>query len=773
MKIKKKSKKNIINILLILVFIAVCFFCFFEDKKNNVTNEQQSIISILFQAQIAISSLTITTISITTSFADKEIYGVKLKLVLKLRRGFVISFLQLVIILLLFILISYVAVIFNLYYMSIVIVLLTIGFSLWISYQDLPLCFISDKAIIHLLKKNKINIDEIDLDNQETYNTLIVNIIASKKINYVYELLKNKKQRNNGFIDYLFDQIINKLNQFRDFEDFQNKIDFDKYASSILDNILLLMNEDNSLFEEYGDANQSAIYISKIFYYIKHNEKLISEMTTYKFEQIFESLFYLLMMNKKDLKKEIAFKTYQNLIRYSLNDNGLWVVKLLKKSYSKWYFIFDNNDLLNILFSEVSLILFYYCEYEATIKEEFKNEIKEFINNEEEYSPIEKSFSWKSLFEMHLENYSLKVSDMFEYFDLNKFEFMILNRTKTYIFSDYSIADWWIKCLLFSDNFYCYNFDFLNTNFRGEEFLSEQLDRMFEIKSKTLKQDNSFKEFANFFGLEYMKLNNSALFQRQINKLYDFKNNYMKKREEINVSNANIDENLEKFAILFKKGLIDYFNSLGKLDKRLKLKNIDARGFYFIAEMFDIEEMKSLYLNGITQSYEKDFARIFEESFSKKVISLRGDISEAELQKLLQVNPNISTGKIMFLIKSNQNINSELKRKLIDLDKKISEELIHPFVGRYCYYKDGAVKYNYKIEKFEIKKLTEEVISRELDKYKTESGTYFYNGVQYTYKELFDLLNRKLFTIKIYIKYKIRYDMNKIFIFDPLGKEKR
>lgn len=761
------NKKNFL-IALILIFVGVILTatCCMFDLKTVEIKEQQNIVNTIAQIQMAIAALVVTMMSITTTFLNEKIYGVKLKDIFKLRKGLNLSLLSFIIILMVFTSCSIVSMILNLLYSSLLMLAFTIVICLWISIQDLPLCFKNDKALIRLIKNNK-NINVNGLNNSETYNIIVRNLINDKKINKVYELLKIGKDSN--LIDYLFNLIISKLTTFKSFDDAQNKIEFDTFADATLENITLLLNNESKVFDDYNNSDKIAVYLARIFYYINIYKHLLDKSTIAKFERVFNSLFWLLFIKEDNIQKDIAFKTYQQLLYWSFRECELWVVRLLKKAYSSWSHTFSNYKLANILFSEISFILFYYYQYENLISKEKKQSIKDFIIEQDVYSSTEIGLSWKKLFEEHLTNYSLTFSDLQKYIDAEKFEYMLVNHCKCCLFSERSLAEWWIKCLFSSSNLYHYNLEFLDNIDEGKDTLSYYLDSLFELNSENIKVDKSFSEFNDFFDIEDKQVEHINLYKNTIQKLYSFKNSCKKQKEAEYISKTNVSKDLEKLREHLQKETINYLDSLGFRDETIDLSDIQARGFYNLEEMFELENAKSLYLDMIKNCFEHDFDNVFEKELSENIITFDDNLKDAELEKCLNINPTFTTEKVMYALESRTNISTALKESLIKMDEKISLINNQSLLQQYCYGNKKSIRFNYEIHTFELKPLPDEEVLKMIDQYKAENGTYFYQGVQYSYNELIDVLKEKLFTMKIYLKYKIIYDKNNLCVFDPWG----
>lgn len=770
----KKHRNILIALILIFIGLALTTACYMFDLSTDVNKEEQNIICTIVQMQIAIASLVITMMSITTTFLNENIYGVKIKDIFKLRKGLNLSLLSVIIILMVFTVYSIISMILNLLYSSLLMVVFTIVICLWVSIQDLPLCFKNDKALIRLIKCNRknINIDEtenseINLNNSAIYNSIVLNLIIDKKMNKVYELLR--KNKDSVLIDYMFNLTINRLAGFKKFDNSQNKVEFDKFADATLENITLLLNNENKVFENYNNSDKISVYLARIFYYINMNKDLLDETTKVKFERSFNSLFRFLFLSEDNKSTVIAFKTYQQLLYWSFKECDLWVVRLLRKVYSSWFYIFSDYKLANIVFSEISFVLFYYYQYENLISKDKKQSIKNFINEHDICSSTEMGLTWKKLFEKHLINYSLTLSDLQKYIDVEKFEYMLVNHCKCCLFSERSLAEWWIKCLFSSSNLYHYKLEFLDTIDEGRDTLSYYLDDLFELNSENIKVDKSFSEFNEFFGLKSKQIEYIDLYKNTIHKLYSFKNSCKKQREAEYLSKSNVSKDLEGLREHLQTETIKYLNSLGFRDETIDLSGIQARGFYNLGEMFEIENAKLLYLDTIKACFEYDFDKVFEKELSDNIIIFDDHLKEVELEKCLNINPTFTTEKVMYMLERKTNIGAELKAKLIELDEKILLLNNQSLLQQYCYGNEKAIRFNYEIDTFELKPLVEEEILKLIDQYKAENGTYFYQGVQYSYNELIDVLKEKLFTMKIYLKYKIIYDKNNLCVFDPWG----
>ena len=775
-KINKKLMFFLTSSILLCLFLICCLIIDLETKD---IKNQQNIISTLSQIQIAIFTLVFTILSILIGFFNEYIYGIRFKALLKLRKGINISLLTGIIILFIFTSITIISIIFNLFYCLLLMLIFTIIICIWLFVQYLPLCFINDKALIKLIKKNmKENILMNGLNNTETMNTLVLNLIIEKKINEIYKLLKNK-EKNKEIIDYFFNLIINKLASFKHLNDNQQyKKEVIGLVNNIIDNVDLLFESKTTIFSDYEEVKKLSIYLARIFNIINNIKDLLDVETIRKVENVFLSMAFFLCIKdegqetKITLRKEIVFNTYQQLIIISFCKCDLWVAKLFKRFFSRYHYAFSSQKYINILFSEISFLLFYHYK-EANISKKIKLEIKAFVNEKEDYSITEKGLSWKELFKQHLMNYSIKINDLYEYIPLEQFELLSYNIVKPNIVTKRIIAEWWLKCLFYSDKFFEYNFDFLKEIKNNEaECLVYYLDEILNNDEKidTNKISESFSSFENFFDLDKNIINEfNYIYENEIKTLYSFKNSFKKQKEKLETPKelqTLQKELLDKLKNFFDSISLDFGN------KKMSLSKIKSKEFYILEEMYNFVNVNDIYLYSIKNSIYKYFYNDFEQQMSTSCIVFDDKLNKEKLEKILSANISFTTQKVMHFLKIKKYDFGNLIPKLEILDNNIEVIKTSILLRPFCYGNKKAVKFNYEIESFELKKLKEEDILKIMDKYKAQNGTYFYNGVQYSYIELLDLLKLKLFTIRFRLKYKIKYDKNNLFYFNPWGTDK-
>lgn len=774
---KKNSKNRIVSMTLICVFLllfssAVVFDCYYPQI---LCDSRLSIVSVLAQIQIAIFALTVTVISISTSLMKDELYGVATKDILKLRKNLTFNLLSVMIILFALTILMVLSIVFQLFITSIVLMASTIVIGIWSSWQDLPICFKNDKALINLLKKN-VQTKRDGINDLEIQNKLLLGLLYAKKLDKVYNLLKTKDtSKNKELFDRLMTILVNESTNFQYYIDIpETKLEVNNSITHILENIEGLLQKDNSLVNEYEDNDKVSLYLTRILYYIHEHEKQLDIETNKKFESYISSLFFKLYVSNED-ETSIEFKTLHHLLRWSLRECDLWFVTLLQKEYARWHYSFSEHKMVSILFCEISFVMFVYYNYEKLISEEKKTLIREKIDEPIKISETERVLPWRYLFNEFIDKFNMSFDDLTKNIDPDAWEFMLMNECKSCIMTDNSLASWWFMCLISSDNLYRYDFEILNNlDDKNKRIFVNYLDILFIGNSKEIKMQQQFEDFKNTFHIRDNKLENINQFSKVVDGLYKFKNKYKKDKElsEAIINDIKCDNHLDDLSSYLKTSLIEKLDNSPFIDKSINLEDVQAKGFFNVEEMFEIESAKSLYQDMIYRCYQYEFIKIFDEHFKDKYISFNETTTNNQLKKIIKVNPTLTVSKELSALNRLTHLDKDIVNKVVAIDENI--EIVKDITLPNNYYTNNkGIKFNYDIFMFELKELTDDELQRCVDNQKSDNGTYFYNGIQYEFDELFDLFKKKYFTIKLYLRYKFVFDDKNIVKVDPWGYEER
>lgn len=778
----KEQKKNNISrdwklwlfLVTLILSLTLAIFCdtlwrneLYKLFSNFITNYDYG--SILYAVQIGVAAFTITLVSFTSSHNNKSYYGLETKDILNIKHKFTLSIFWLTLIELLLVILVVTFYYIEFYFSLLLILIFTLVMCLIYTVQTLPIIMKSEKALVKLLKQSINNMQDF---NNNTVVLLFNNYILENGYENTYNNLLSKKNK-----DFLFERILRtSINSLKDYKSYSDIPDLKLQLSSAiikqLENIEVLAYSNYNIFKEEKNYQHLSVFISQLFYFIQERKNQLDDMTLQKANMKLSDLFSYLLKDKDNKIAKCIFDSFEMLFKWLMDDENEWFINQIKLEYSRWYYIFTNYYWLNKLFSEMSLLLWYYCKLENLINKEFQQKLEIFINESYVVSSLEYSYTWNDLFKEFLNDFKISLSDFIENFDILKWEFIPYDKSKSCVLTETTVYSWWIKCYLSSNKAFN-EIDMEQFNCipnKAKEQLANTLYDLFEVNSEKFILPKDYDNFVNFFKISNrINIKNLNEILPIIKTLYNFKNNYRKEQEIEYVRNNN-NSNLEQLSSYLKDELSMIFKKSPSFDNNIIIpENKIPKGFYVLEEMFEFEKSKEIYKELLVKSFSNEFKNSIEREFNNNYLAFDEENIETTLRTIKEIKPTYTTQKAMkglhrFKSLTEERINEwqEFDDKLLDYDK----DLVIP---NFIYANKNGIKFNYDIAIFELSKLQESDMQRILDNYKKDNGIYFYRGIQYEYNELKSLLYEKFFTLKVFIKFEIKVDLKNAQIVDCWG----
>ena len=769
-----KNCKVIVYLVIFVLLFIIAIFCdtfwrtnFYNFFSNIFSNWDYG--GVLSAVQIGVAAFTITLVSFTSSHNNKTYYNLETKDVLKLKYNFTLSIYWLT---LFELVLSVMSVIF--YYLQYYFTIsLLLGFTLMLCFiytvQTLPIIMKSNKALESLLKQNVKKIKNFE---DETFNKLLFNYVVEKGFDKTYTFLPKTGDKKT-----LFEQILrNSIDSMRNYKKYQDipslKLELSSIVSRNLENIKIIFNEDSEIFKDDQNYKCLTIFIAQLFYFIQDRKNQLDEQTLERADNTLSSLFACLLYDKDNKMAKSIFEAFEFILKWTIEDENMWFINLVKLEFSKYYFTFTDKYWMKKLFAEISILLYYYCEQEKLINNDFKEKLKQFLIDKYQINAKDYSHSWSALMNDYIGNFNLKLSDLVNGFNLENWEFVPYNKSKFCILHQTQVHSWWLNCYLCTIKIFD-EFDKEDFNQLSDKEKSNFIcvvTSLFKTDSSTFVPPKNFNEFVNFYKIQDNYGEN--YFDSQISfikDLFEVKNDYKKSIEE-DFTKKNNNEYLSELSNYLENEISLEFKKSKAYDPDLKIpdKNI-PKGFYVLEEMFDLENSKYAYKDQIIRSFSNEFKKNIEEKFNGDFLSFDEHNIKKTLDKIEQIKPEYSTQKGMAGLSRFKIFSSEELEKWKEFDSKIEDCSKDLVVPHYVYANKNGIKFNFDITIFELNKLSEADVQRVLDDYKKDNGVYFYKGIQFEYDELRILLHKKLFTLKVYIKFESFVDLKNARFVDVWG----
>ncbi len=735
---------------------------------------------------IIIFPFVLTILSISLSLPKELIYGLEKTAFRKFEKASRYNFLQMLFIALFVFVLYFIGSTLNYLLIILVLAIISIIYSCYFLWQEIPLLIHCDKRIEKIIKKNFwMNVSNKDL------NTVLHNLLFKKGIVYTYALLmkKGNEMQNFKIINALLDlqnhcfwRLRENLSDTAELNPKKyNNLEIIDVIDKSFENIEHLINDDLNIIEIYDNKDYSH-HITRLLFSL--NDVLIrygmSNKSDYKFKSLLYQIFAIISLSADEYSNKVSlnYKIVNTMVVYTLASDNLWFVDLLGKH------VFVTS---NILGGKIEYMVFltiyfsYLIGLEKDCPPSFKEEMKKFLNKDWGHTSIYGS-NWNNVYNTrlmhinHKENkellqkllyiYKTSNSPMFWY---NRSDQSVSTRNVSKSFNDRLILNWWISYILNNR----YGRRFMDNESRVIPKLSEEYKYLLarELHDNWF-EDGELKDKKDLFYLELFNMNttindytiNSAIAKE----LSSFsKNELLKKLSKDYDNEAKDPDVLDKYKEMFSNGFNRAIESIVLLDKNINLK--DEEDFYFNIglETFNTETLIDMYVEEFPRWLEKVVYDDFVSNTNIKTKTL-DEYTKNEIDEIIKFEPNYKLGYIY-----NPKAEDDLKMKINKLNE--IPEFKNVWLPHDIYIKEGAIKVNFEYidNKTNIRPLTAEEIDIIIDRdFRLVNGLYKYlessnskSGIMLTRKEIFDLISNKYLFASLAFKFKIEYDYQKILYF--------
>ena len=502
----------------------------------------------------------------------------------------------------------------------------------------------------------------------------------------------------------------------------------------------------------------------------------LNEKYEKKFRSLIESIFTIIHLSKenKDIVK-FSYKLLNVMIAYTFSNEDIWFFEIVKNYGYLTSNIFSGTTEYMIF---VSIYMYYAVYLEQEISEKFKSEIKEAVKRKGNKSTFEGD-SWQNILKhklqyMRPEDATELLSRLLYIFDTNDkiFNWYFPNNKSSYkwetskSFGKDLIINWWIGFVLTSENILISAF-----NKEGEvsipDLNRDDLLKLARILNENWFSDGVINKDIDLNSFKMYGLNDYIDNRELVEKLNEFQKSLLY-GEIVGELDLNIKTpgDLKRYKDMFSKGIHSTIKNMSYLDKSINMESIEKKQIALLIDTVHSDQMIEMHINGIKKSFEWMFYSAFvsDDNVSKK----RNEVLDYDENVLREIIDFEAVEKNAHIYKYNP---SPTERILIDNIDRIPtvDGLILPYS---IFLKKDAIRVNYvyiEDESF-VRNLTNEEINVIIDRdYKLVNGLYAYKeainnvgSLFITREELFQLLSKKYFYVKIILKFNYIFDAEKI-----------
>ena len=431
------------NTLLVLIVLAACVYQYYCPSLMPPLNTNTG--GIACQVITAIVCCVASMIGISFSIQDSSFFGIQIKELRELRVGYNYSLLAIMVISVLAVVINLITCVCDLFYISYGISFSAVLFCLYVIWKEVPLMAKKEKAALAILKSRiATDIDNDDIRTTE-YDKAIKYLICTKNLKTAYEKLnlgKDHSVENKTLLLKLLDLQIDITSQL---DAVDNKQERRESVDALRENLSDIVSFSFDIIEILGpDFNYYLYYITRTLF-------ILNEIPDGKdacarvIRRAMMSLDYSNRTLEKPIMKDFLYAILISLFTYSVSSGDIDFLDVAREYHSDKTYSLSKNYNSTLLFSLVSMYLYYICEIEASVPVQIKETIRNSIcsnNNIKDKSVI---YSWANLYHMFSSNASVQYGEFMRVFMNNEhsFDYMLLNAGAHWVTMDESFAFRW------------------------------------------------------------------------------------------------------------------------------------------------------------------------------------------------------------------------------------------------------------------------------------------------------------------------------------------
>jgi len=752
----------VFNMMLIAIILGAVLLSVFGkgDARLPLGADYRNVIGVSSQVITAIVSLVVSIIGIAISLQNEEYLGVKVTKLYALRVKKHYSILSIILISIFLCALNLVFYMMDLTIAALGVLLVALLFLVKVVCSEIPIMTKNETAMLNILKDNLVychaNNEEATKDLKDAIKSLLYVCTFKDAYN---SLKDNSDEKLNQYI-------LMKLLELQHDLAFDLKDKYGQAEQHIIGDILIrnvadIVQRDIEVSDEqYKEVAANKYLLTRVLFRTYELEP--SRQNTIKqIAGLYHSLSFVSDEHKTQTDCELIASIIIIFVAETVKKGDFNIIKEIRKNLSSWEFGLADSSYYLDIFAVLSLFLYYLCNSDGDTPPEIKEKIKIFITESGMIEDNTRIVSWRSLFSVAAENFNVDY-DRFIKIALNNdhtMEYWLLGiGSKRYVLDRSYLLTWYLTNLL--NSYRADKLDFAafpvddETRYSFKDFGSKCFaeDNQF-IPTEEMKQIIAFySDDANPFALfEVMEKHNHSFFNH-INgiKLEDLKKESVLARE--------VD--MEEHATKIRAGIEASLEKEWGFDSSLTISNSER----YISVMLH-KYPEEHFADSLTESCIRSIKSDIKKAVPKTVI-YKDDGFDANVRFMLSNNLKYATHNSMTTFPNLYISDGDLRQEFVDVCASLSE-FKSGFLGFMSLVTDGGFRFNYKVEKVELRCLTEDELSEQVSEYQRSDGQYVYEGTFMPREEITNIIRDTIAVLTIIFKHQVAASENTVFELRP------
>lgn len=750
------------NMMLIAIILGAVSLSVFGkgDSRLPLDADYRDVIGVSSQIITAIIAFVVSIVGIAISLQNEDYFGVKVTKLYALRVKKHYSILSIILISIFLCTLNLVFYMIDLTIAALGVLLAALLFLVKVVCSEIPIMAKNETAMLNILKDNLVYCHTCNKEAPKDLKDAVKFLLYERTFKEIYNSLKDNSD------EKLNQYILMKLLELQHDLAFELK---NKYGhaeqriigDSLIGNVVDIIRHDIEVSDEQYEEISKNKYLLTHVLFRTHELESTCQNTIKKIASLYQTLRFVSYDHKPKVDCELISSIIIIFAAETVKQGDFDIIKEIRKDLSSSEYVLAHKSYYLDVFAVLSIFLYYLCNSEGDTPPDIKEKIKDFIS---EFGMIEDNTrisSWKKLFSVAAEDFNVDYDRFIKIALSNEhiLEYWLLGiGCKSYVLDRSYLLTWYLTNLLNSNR--ANNFDFATlptddeTRYCLKSFGSKCFaeDNQF-IPTEEMKQIIAFySDDANPFALfEVVEKHNHSFFNH-INgiKLEDLKKESVLAKE--------VD--MEEYATKIRAGIESSLEKEWGFDPSLTISNA-ARYFSVMLHKYPGEH----FADSLTESCIRSLKSDIKKSVPKTVI-YKDDSFDANVRLMLSCNLKYATYDSKATFPNVYITDSGLRQDFIDVCASLSE-FESGFLNFMSLVTDGGFRFNYEVEKVELRALSEDELSEKVSKYQRSDGQYVYDGTFMPREEITNIIRDTFAVLTVVFRYQIAASEKNIFELRP------
>lgn len=723
-------------------------------------NGYENIVGVSSQIITALVSLVVSIVGIAISLQNEEIFGVKVTKLYALRVSKYYSVLKVIVISIVLCTLNLMCYMLGLTIAAIGVLIASLFFLVQVVYMEVPIMSKRENALIRILKEKLISCYLSQTEASKDLKDAVRYLLYTKNLKEVYEFFSDAgDQEYNRYV-------ILKLLEFQQDLAFDIKRKYSEndqriIGSSLLENVFDVMLRRIDISDEiYTEVSNQKYLLTRVLF-CTHELPSLQDTFFDKMSGLFQCLSFA--SPEREMERNLISDILIIMVAGTAKEGDFSVIKAIRHQLSNSAYCLTEEDSPALdVFAVLSVYLYYLSCSDPDVPSKIRDKINSFIDEGNMIEHRTKISSWKRLFSEAANSFkvnydsfislAMRNSDVLEYY-------LFGNGAKFIIWGKSYLSRWYLTNLLNIRQAYSIDFSSIIRKYPNiKSHLKDFGDKCIN-EDKVFVPTDEMRKIVAFYSKETKHFVFFQMGEERDHKLFEIVNE-IKYEELKNKSEQAAKVDQTAFAEKIYDAIETAIKGEWGFDPELAINSTERYSSILFEKFPEAVNFEKSILDYSTNSV---LAAV--ETATQKTVLYNDDQFETKIREVLSKNPQYITKDAKSVLPLYIE-NEQLKKEFIDTCEPLSE-FKSRIIGGTAFILNDEFRFNCQVEKVEFRGLSDEELSKQVEKNQRADGQFVFDGVFLPREEIEQIIREKYTVLTIVIKYQVASSKESIFELIP------